>query len=85
MISVTPPSSSTGPSSACPAVRATAPIRAEFETGNLTLSVMAARAELEARGVTFVGGIDSGVCHQAYFSDPDGTPLVLHQRDAPRF
>jgi catechol 2,3-dioxygenase-like lactoylglutathione lyase family enzyme len=47
--------------------------------------VAAARAELEARGVEFHGDIvDSGVCHQAYFSDPDGNSLILHHRYAPR-
>ena len=31
------------------------------------------RAELEAKGVEFRGEIlDSGVCHQAFFGDPDG-------------
>ena len=45
----------------------------------------AARAELEARGVEFVGDtIDSGVCHQAYFRDPDGNTLGIHHRYAPR-
>ena len=47
--------------------------------------VAAARAELEARGVTFQGDIiDSGVCHQALFQDPDGNSLDLHHRYAPR-
>jgi predicted enzyme related to lactoylglutathione lyase len=47
--------------------------------------VAAARAELEARGVTFSGEIiDSGVCHQAIFEDPDGNLLDLHHRYAPR-
>jgi catechol 2,3-dioxygenase-like lactoylglutathione lyase family enzyme len=47
--------------------------------------VAAARAELEAHGVEFQGDIvDSGVCHQAYFADPDGNPLILHHRYAPR-
>jgi catechol 2,3-dioxygenase-like lactoylglutathione lyase family enzyme len=47
--------------------------------------VAAARAELEARGVAFSGDIvDSGVCHQAYFADPDGNRLILHHRYAPR-
>ena len=46
--------------------------------------VPAARERLEAKGVTFHGDIiDSGVCHQAYFADPDGNPLVLHHRYAP--
>jgi catechol 2,3-dioxygenase-like lactoylglutathione lyase family enzyme len=47
--------------------------------------VAAARAELEARGVSFNGEtIDSGVCHMAIFADPDGNPLLLHHRYAPR-
>jgi predicted enzyme related to lactoylglutathione lyase len=46
--------------------------------------VEAARTVLEAKGVTFqVEMLDSGVCHQAIFSDPDGNPLVLHHRYAP--
>ena len=36
----------------------------------------AARAELESRGVEFIGEtIDSGVCYQAHFKDPDGNAL----------
>ena len=47
--------------------------------------VAAAKAELESRGVEFHGDIvDSGVCHQAYFTDPDGNNLILHHRYAPR-
>ncbi len=46
--------------------------------------VAAARQELEARGVEFAGGVDSGVCWQAYFRDPDGNPLILHHRYAPK-
>jgi predicted enzyme related to lactoylglutathione lyase len=46
--------------------------------------VAAARAELEAAGVEFLGEtIDSGVCHQAPFKDPDGNVLILHRRYAP--
>jgi catechol 2,3-dioxygenase-like lactoylglutathione lyase family enzyme len=46
--------------------------------------VASARAELEARGVEFRGDIlDSGVCHQAFFRDPDGNMLALHHRYAP--
>lgn len=45
--------------------------------------VAAARAELEAKGVTFDGEtFDSGVCHMANFTDPDGNPLTLHNRYA---
>ena len=82
---------------------------AEFETGNLTLSIIhtakmgmqhnvspnaialhvddmaAARARLEAAGVTFMGDtFDTGVCHMAFFADPDGNALMLHHRYAPR-
>jgi predicted enzyme related to lactoylglutathione lyase len=81
---------------------------AEFETGNLTLSVIdaekmgiehhplrhialhvedieQARASLEARGVIFQGDtFDTGVCHMAFFSDPDDNQLMLHHRYAPR-
>jgi predicted enzyme related to lactoylglutathione lyase len=82
---------------------------AEFETGNLTLSVFdaeamgmehhphrhqvalhvddvhAARKLLEERGVTFSADtLDTGVCHMALFSDPDGNALMLHHRYAPR-
>ena len=82
---------------------------AEFETGNLTLSVIdaeamglghhphrhqialhvddveAARSALTERGVSFTGDtLDTGVCHMAFFSDPDGNALMLHHRYAPR-
>lgn len=82
---------------------------AEFETGNVTLSIVvgekmgighhvnslalalhvddvaAARTELERRGVQFQGDIlDTGVCHMAFFADPDGNALMLHHRYAPR-
>ena len=46
--------------------------------------VAAARAELEAAGVGFPAEtMDSGVCHMAHFSDPDGNVLMLHHRYAP--
>ena len=46
--------------------------------------VEAARATLTERGVTFKGDtLDSGVCHQAFFSDPDGNALAIHHRYAP--
>ena len=82
---------------------------AEFEAGNLTLSVYspeqfglehhvnrnaialhvddveASRAALEGRGVSFAGDtFDTGVCHMAFFEDPDGNALMLHSRYAPR-
>ena len=46
--------------------------------------VATARADLEAKGVTFDDTIDSGVCHMAHFRDPDGNVLMLHHRYAPR-
>jgi predicted enzyme related to lactoylglutathione lyase len=47
--------------------------------------VAAARAELESRGVHFdMDTFDTGVCHMAFFRDPDGNALMLHHRYAPR-
>lgn len=47
--------------------------------------VAAARAVLEAQGVTFYGDTyDTGVCHMAFFADPDGNALMLHHRYKPR-
>ncbi len=60
----------------------------EFQANNTPIEfqvddVAAARAELESRGVTFRGEIlDSGVCHQSFFSDPDGNALAIHHRYA---
>ena len=43
----------------------------------------AARAELESRGIEFEGEtLDSGVCFQAFFKDPDGNALAIHHRYA---
>jgi len=42
------------------------------------------RAELESRGIEFVGETyDTGVCHMAPFADPDGNRFMLHRRYAP--
>jgi predicted enzyme related to lactoylglutathione lyase len=47
--------------------------------------VPAARATLEGRGVTFAGDtFDTGVCHMAFLSDPDGNAIMLHNRYVPR-
>jgi catechol 2,3-dioxygenase-like lactoylglutathione lyase family enzyme len=47
--------------------------------------VHASRRELEEKGVQFDGDVlDTGVCHMAFFSDPDGNALMLHRRYAPR-
>jgi predicted enzyme related to lactoylglutathione lyase len=61
-----------------------------FQTDNHPIAfqvedVAAVRTELESRGVEFHGDtIDSGVCHMAFFKDPDGNALMLHHRYAPR-
>ncbi len=47
--------------------------------------VEATKARLEGAGVSFHGDVlDSGVCHMAFFSDPDGNALIIHHRYAPR-
>jgi catechol 2,3-dioxygenase-like lactoylglutathione lyase family enzyme len=61
----------------------------EFRANNHPLELRvddfeAAHDELESRGVEFKGEtIDSGVCHQAFFEDPDGNLLAIHHRYAP--
>ena len=61
----------------------------EFQANNHPIELRvddfdAARAELESRGVEFHGDeIDSGVCRQAFFADPDGNRLAIHHRYAP--
>jgi catechol 2,3-dioxygenase-like lactoylglutathione lyase family enzyme/predicted lactoylglutathione lyase len=70
----------------------------EFETPNVTLAVSTfggtialrvpdvheARRTLEEAGVEFgMDTFDSGVCHGAPFTDPDGNRLLLHRRYAP--
>jgi catechol 2,3-dioxygenase-like lactoylglutathione lyase family enzyme len=40
-----------------------------------------ARAELEEKGVEFDGDtLETSVCRQAWFKDPDGNALMLHRR-----
>jgi catechol 2,3-dioxygenase-like lactoylglutathione lyase family enzyme len=62
----------------------------QFRSGNTPIAlqvedVAAARARLEEQGVEFrADTLDSGVCHQAFFADPDGNPLILHHRYAPK-
>ena len=61
----------------------------EFRANNHPLELrvddfQAAQEELRARGVEFRGEtIDSGVCCQAFFEDPDGNLLAIHHRYAP--
>jgi predicted enzyme related to lactoylglutathione lyase len=67
-----------------------ASIGREFSPGGRPVAlhvedVEASRAALEEQGVEFHGEtIDSGVCHMAFFSDPDGNALMLHNRYAPK-
>jgi catechol 2,3-dioxygenase-like lactoylglutathione lyase family enzyme len=50
-----------------------------------TDDVQAMRDQLEGKGVAFFGPtVDTGVCHMAFFGDPDGNPLMLHGRYVPR-
>jgi len=55
-------------------------------TGYIALrvpDVTETRAVLEGKGVEFEGDIlDTGVCHMAFFRDPDGNALMLHRRYA---
>ena len=55
--------------------------------GAVALRVRDVAAEMErlrAEGVEFDGEIfDTGVCHMAFFRDPDGNALMLHRRYAP--
>ena len=47
--------------------------------------VAAARGELEASGVQFIGETwDSGTCHFAACRDLDGNTVILHRHYAPR-
>ena len=47
--------------------------------------VEASRERLEANGIEFLGDtFDTGVCHMAFFKDPDGNDLMLHSRYAPQ-
>ena len=61
----------------------------EFKPHSLPIAfrvddVAARKEELEGKGVEFQTDIiDSGVCHQAIFTDPDGNSLNLHHRYAP--
>ncbi|HMS73534.1 MAG TPA: VOC family protein [Baekduia sp.] len=60
---------------------------APSKNGHLALrvdDVHAARTRLEQAGVEFFGDtMDTGVCHMALFTDPDGNDLMLHHRYAP--
>ena len=42
-----------------------------------------AKDELIAKGAECVGSGDTGVCHMAFFLDPDGNTVLLHRRYKP--
>jgi catechol 2,3-dioxygenase-like lactoylglutathione lyase family enzyme len=46
--------------------------------------VETARAELIEKGVEVAEIYDTGVCHMAFFTDPDGNAFMFHRRYAPR-
>jgi catechol 2,3-dioxygenase-like lactoylglutathione lyase family enzyme len=60
----------------------------EFQRNNHPIALHvddfdAAKEELASRGVEFMGDtVDSGVCWQAFFQDPDGNVLGIHHRYA---
>ena len=59
---------------------------APLPPGTLALrvpDVREAKAKLEAAGVEVNEVWDSGVCHGAGFSDPDGNRILLHRRYKP--
>jgi catechol 2,3-dioxygenase-like lactoylglutathione lyase family enzyme len=57
----------------------------EAGIGLRVADVEAARSELEAKGVEFIGDTyDSKVCHMGFFKDPDGNVVILHRRYGPR-
>jgi predicted enzyme related to lactoylglutathione lyase len=76
--------------STCFAIWEPAQFGGEYEPQTTSIALLhvddveAARKELEAKGVQFDGEtFDSGVCHMANFTDPDGNTLTLHKRYAP--
>jgi predicted enzyme related to lactoylglutathione lyase len=64
-------------------------VGAEFQARRYPIAfrvpdVAEARRKLERAGIEFRGDtLDTGVCHMAFFSDPDGNHLMLHRRYAP--
>jgi catechol 2,3-dioxygenase-like lactoylglutathione lyase family enzyme len=58
----------------------------EFAVALRVADVAKTMGRLQADGVVFEFGgepYDSGVCHMAFFNDPDGNALILHHRNAP--
>ena len=59
--------------------------RPEFAIALRVADVAQTMERLQERGVEFEfpEAYDSGVCHMAFFKDPDGNSLILHHRYAP--
>jgi predicted enzyme related to lactoylglutathione lyase len=59
--------------------------RPEYAIALRVPDVAEAMEQLRERGVEFEfpEAYDSGVCHMAFFADPDGNALILHHRYAP--
>ena len=59
--------------------------RPEYAIAFRVADVAASMERLQQRGVRFEfpEPYDSGVCHMAFFADPDGNSLILHHRYAP--
>jgi predicted enzyme related to lactoylglutathione lyase len=57
----------------------------EYAIALRVADVALAMERLQERGVEFEfpEAYDSGVCHMAFFKDPDGNSLILHHRYAP--
>ena len=57
----------------------------EFAIALRVPDVAASMDRLRAAGIDFAFAevYDTGVCHMAFFSDPDGNALILHHRYAP--
>jgi catechol 2,3-dioxygenase-like lactoylglutathione lyase family enzyme len=59
--------------------------RPEFALAFRVADVTGTMERLQGEGVALLFGepYDSGVCHMAFFKDPDGNSLILHHRYAP--
>ena len=59
--------------------------RPEYSVGLRVRDVAESMVSLQSAGVEFefAEPYDSGVCHMAFFKDPDGNRLMLHHRYAP--
>jgi hypothetical protein len=57
----------------------------EYSVALRVADVQESMDRLAGRGVQFEFPemYDSGVCHMAFFNDPDGNGLMLHRRYAP--